>query len=296
MVVITTITVLTNSEGNPTTTIPTVITQTKPPAGKTAAADVTSDSAGESGESGTGDKAQPTTGAAAESTTAESATKTDSGTSNNSTSPDVKPSSGISGGAIAGAAIGSLVFGLILGALGAFFLLRSRKKKHRRHRSRGEFLATEKPRGSPNYDTPPSTDIKLDHFLLDATPDKELVLELQALGDLIRMHVENNYHLQPVQANPSILTTSILKLGLPSASANETAILCINPQTRAIGLRHLISHVAFVSIDFNARSPLSMLPAPMAAFLQSIPPKQPRAGNSAGNHKPELPLTKHLLT
>ncbi|KAH7013011.1 hypothetical protein EDB80DRAFT_774380 [Ilyonectria destructans] len=200
----------------------------------------------------------------------------DDGTKPTSTSTDVpKSSTGISGGAIAGAAIGSLVFGLILGALGAFFLLRSRKKKHRRHRPRGEFLATEKPRGSPN------TDIKLEHFLLDATPDKELALELQALGDLIRMHVENNYHLQPVQANPVALTSSILKLGLPSASANETAILCVNPQTRAIGLRHLISHVAFVGIDFNARSPLSMLPAPMAAFLQSIPPKQPRAGNSA---------------
>ncbi|KAH6970723.1 hypothetical protein BKA56DRAFT_559181 [Ilyonectria sp. MPI-CAGE-AT-0026] len=279
----TTSTALLDSVGRQTATV-VVIDSTKLPGEEKATTDVAGVSADSPRESVAEATARDTADAAAKTTAGNLAVEgTGSGEAQpTSTSTDVsKPSAGISAGAIVGAAIGSLVFGLILGALGAFFLLRSRKKKHRRHRHRGEFLAAEKPRGSPNYDTPPSTDINLEHFLLDASPEKELVLELQALGDLIRMHVENNYHLQPVQANPAALTSSILKLGLPSASANETAILCVNPQTRAIGLRHLISHVAFVSIDFNARSPLSMLPAPMAAFLQSIPPNQPRAGNSA---------------
>lgn len=284
MVLVTTSTVLLDSVGRPTATTVVVIDETKLPDEKKATTDVAGVSADSPRESGAEATARDTADAAAKTTAGDLAAEgTGSGEAQpTSTSTDVsKPSTGISAGAIAGAAIGSLVLGLILGALGAFFLLRSRKKKHRRHRHRGEFLAAEKSRGSPNYDTPPSTDTKLEHFLLDATPETDLVLELQALGDLIRMHVENNYHLQPVQASPAALTSSILKLGLPSASANETAVICINPQTRVLGLRHLISHVAFVSIDFNARSPLSLLPAPMAAFLQSIPPNQPRAGNTA---------------
>ncbi|KAH7123082.1 hypothetical protein EDB81DRAFT_766032 [Dactylonectria macrodidyma] len=179
------------------------------------------------------------------------------------------PSNGLSGGAIAGVAIGCLLLGLALGALAVFIFCRRRGKKRRHHhRPRGEFLA-EKESVLPHDSSP--TSINLDHFLLDTTPDKEIVSELRALGDLVSMHVDNNYHHQPVQTDPSALAASISKLGFHAASASTIASLCCNPQTRAVGLRHFISHVIFTSIDFSARSPLSMLPAPVAAFLASIP-------------------------
>ncbi|KAH7129547.1 hypothetical protein B0J13DRAFT_598509 [Dactylonectria estremocensis] len=186
----------------------------------------------------------------------------------NSRAANQAPNNGISGGAVAGVAIGCLLLGLALGALAVFFFCRRHGKKRRHHRRpRGEFLAEKE--NSPR-ESPP-TAINLDHFLLDTTPDKEIVSELRALGHLVSMHVDNNYHHQPVPTDASSLAASISKLGFHAGSANTIASLCCNPQTRAVGLRHFISQVIFTSIDFNARSPLSMLPAPVAAFLASIP-------------------------
>ncbi|KAM5376422.1 hypothetical protein ACJZ2D_005476 [Fusarium nematophilum] len=189
-----------------------------------------------------------------------------------------EPSPSSPAGAIAGAAVGCLVAGLLLGVLAAFFLHRRRGKKGKRYRQRGPVTTKELDLSSPDHHSP-SNDIQLDCFLLDATPNRELVSELRALGDLVHMHVENNYQFQAVQANSSAITQSILNLGFPQASADAVATLCLDPRTRAVGLRHVISRIAFASIDFNARSSLSMLPAPIAAFLQSMPPVEPHSGN-----------------
>jgi hypothetical protein len=181
-------------------------------------------------------------------------------------------SSGVSNGAIAGAAVGCLIAGLLLGFAVAFFFLRRRRQAEQNGAgvfddSKAYYAA------SP----PIETKLQLDKFLLDSSPDKEIASELRSLGTLIQQHVENNYHLQPVPEDPRVLAASLVQLGVAnggSLAPDALAQLALEPNTRYVALQHVISQVLFTSVDVSSRSALSMLPAPLAAFLRSIPPKE----------------------
>lgn len=231
-------------------------------------------------------------------------TLTSSGTSTTSVtaSPSgISPPSGPSIGVAVGAAIGALVIGLMLGLLLGCVWKRHRhdRKKHQNIQyhppDQGNDEAAIKQYEVPHDDgklkqhqnsqLPLTHSIQLDRFLLDTSPDKEISAELQSLAQLIQQHVENNYHLQPVQVNPAALVQAIVNLGIahgPSLAPDAIAALAVDTRSRQTALRHIISKVVFTSIDFNSRSRLSMLPAPIAAFLQSIPSIEPGSGNKEG--------------
>ncbi|KAF9880282.1 hypothetical protein CkaCkLH20_02236 [Colletotrichum karsti] len=209
--------------------------------------------------------------------------------SSNSTQSSTS-SSGVSTGAIAGASVGCLIAGLAIGALIAFFFLRRKNNKNRRYSpassDTGHIAVGPEPKAFSSSAPVPvshgSSGIQMSQFLLDATPDKEIASELQARGELIQQHVENNYHMRPVQASPQSLAPSLSNLGigeLSGLSTEEIAALCIDPKTRQAGLQHVISLAIFGSIDFNARGRYSMLPAPISSFLQSVPPVESRGGD-----------------
>ncbi|KZL81096.1 hypothetical protein CI238_12724 [Colletotrichum incanum] len=201
--------------------------------------------------------------------------------SGNTTTPSPssmgEQTSGVSTGSLAGTAVGCLIGGLILGGLAAFLLLRRKWKRQSgpRRFDEGHVSVTIEPKGNGAADPgSPSNDFLLSQFLLDATPDKDIAAELQSLGELIHLHVENNYHLQKVQQNLSAVTESLLNLGFNKSlglGPETVASLCLDPKTRQVGLKHVVSYVIFNSIDFHSRSRLSVLPAPVAAFLQSLP-------------------------
>ncbi|KAK4064129.1 uncharacterized protein Triagg1_9108 [Trichoderma aggressivum f. europaeum] len=183
----------------------------------------------------------------------------------------------ISTGATAGIAVGCAAAGLIIGLLAALLLFRRRKARGAADITHAPILVEPK--------EPPSTEYldgigsvagtQLGQFLLDGAPDQEIVSELQALGELIRQHVQDYYTLQPVDASVGELSQSLQNLGLGSSgsglSTEEIVTLCSSSYSRQIGLRHVISTVIFGSIDFHTRSSLSMLPGPAAGLLQSIP-------------------------
>ncbi|KAH6973088.1 hypothetical protein BKA56DRAFT_111552 [Ilyonectria sp. MPI-CAGE-AT-0026] len=201
------------------------------------------------------------------------------------TTPKPVTSSGISTGAIVGAAVGCAFAGLIFGLAAAWLLLRRRWRKNDTGRPDGVAAIATTPE-SKDYAsvsvTPSGSETQLDQFLLIATPDKEIGTELQSLGDLIHQHVENHYEFGPSPASASILSQSLVNLGFKQGSglsADALAALCIQPESRQAGLRHVLSHIIFRSIDVNSRSSLSMLPAPLAAFLQSIPPAEQQHTN-----------------
>ncbi|KAK3496895.1 uncharacterized protein B0T23DRAFT_372964, partial [Neurospora hispaniola] len=120
---------------------------------------------------------------------------------------------------------------------------------------------------------------QLKNFLLDSLSDQELAAELRDRHHLIQQHVENHYHFHPLDAtriNRQSLVAALSQLGLGQASTEgpsaETIVsFALDPNTRQIALQHVLSTVIFTSIDPSARSPLSMLPPSVAAFLQSIP-------------------------
>lgn len=203
------------------------------------------------------------------------------------------PSSGVSTGAIAGAAVGCAVAGLIFGFVAAWLLLRRRWKKNDTGRPDGVAIIATSPEAK-DYSSvsvnPSGSEAQIDQFLLIPAPDKEIGTELQSLGDLIHQHVENHYEFGPSPASASILSQSLVNLGFTQGSglsADAIAALCIQPESRQAGLRHVLSHIIFRSIDVHSRSSLSMLPAPLAAFLQSIPPAEQQHTNLLGKHPSE---------
>ncbi|KAF7554293.1 hypothetical protein G7Z17_g3033 [Cylindrodendrum hubeiense] len=210
-----------------------------------------------------------------------STTGTPAATSTNATKSG---HSGVSTGAIAGAAVGCAIAGLLFGFAAAFILLRRRWKKNDARPHNTTIIApTHESKDYASIAASPSgTEIELDPFLLAATPDKEICTELQALSVLIHQHVEAHYDSRSIIANPSTLSQGLINLGFAPGSGlsvDDIAALCIQPESRQSALRQVISHIIFRSIDVNSRSSLSMLPAPLAAFLQSIPPAEQHRGN-----------------
>ncbi|EQB54271.1 hypothetical protein CGLO_05909 [Colletotrichum gloeosporioides Cg-14] len=207
------------------------------------------------------------------------------------TSTNKPSSSGVSTGAIAGASVGCLLAGLIIGGLIAFLLLGRKKRKSGRYSPQSSdtghiIVGPESKALASSAPANHSDNIQINQFLLDATPDKELAGELQSLGELIQQHVENNYHSNPVQIDPHALAPSLSSLSnlglgeLSKLSTEEIASLCIDPKTRQAGLQHVVSLAVFGSIDFKAKSRYSMLPGPIASFLQSIPPVESRGATT----------------
>ncbi|KAH7115504.1 hypothetical protein B0J13DRAFT_487778 [Dactylonectria estremocensis] len=198
-----------------------------------------------------------------------------------SCSPDVPT------GALAGAVVGCALGGLIFGFAAAWFVLRRRWKKSSGRRA-GSVAVVDTSHEPKEHVRPTvatgsyTNDIQLDQFLLSATPDREIGAELQSLGDLIQQHVENHYHLGPAPVGASVSSQGLVKLGFTQGSglsAEAVAALCAQPESRQVGIRHVISEIVFRSIDAHSRSRLSMLPVPVAAFLQSIPPAEQQDGN-----------------
>jgi hypothetical protein len=215
-----------------------------------------------------------------------STTSSSTASSTPTTGPDVP--SNPSGAPIAGAAIGCLIGGLAIGFLIAFLILK--KRKRRENGSNFIEYPVHADSGPKCYASAPANVLEkplfsLDQFLLDSTPDRDLGSELKSIGELVQNHVENNYHLKPVKVNSAALDQTLVNLGLGKRGSTASSAItarALDPRTRHTALTHVISHVLFSSVDFNSRSQLSMLPAPIAAFIRSVPPIEQSTSNVEG--------------
>lgn len=186
-------------------------------------------------------------------------------------------------GEVAGIAIGCAVAGLVAGLLMACILLRRKKRRHSR---KADAVATHHESKAYSPETSPpapaaASDIQLGQFLPEATPDRDIAQEMQSLGGLIHQHVENYYHSRTVNASTHDLSTTLKSLGFkgqsssPDTYTKNIAALCLDPKTRQSGLRHVITRAIFSSIGFHTQTSLpSMLPQPVASFLQAMPPDE----------------------
>lgn len=204
-----------------------------------------------------------------------------------STASDSSPSSGISGGAAAGIAVGCIIAGLAIGAFAAWLLFWRRKCRNVSYLKSPSLAVGRDTKAGYNAPSSPPIiqDSQLDKFLLCATPDQDIQDEMQSLCELIHQHVETSDDLQSINISTTSLVQALLELNYTKElglSAEKAAGMCINTLTRVMGLRHVISHVLFKSVDVNSRSSLSMLPAPIATFLQSIPASNNNSSDSAG--------------
>ncbi|KAG5980823.1 hypothetical protein E4U55_003577 [Claviceps digitariae] len=226
--------------------------------------------------------------------------------------PATGSSDGLGPGKVAGIAIGCVVVGCVAGLIAACALLRRNSQyvnvatavvahdESRDSAIEATAQVISSSNGNRNNDMNRMNGIQLNHFLLEATPDRDIAQEVQSLGELIHQHVQNYYHTKPVLANTESLSAALSDLGFSSATksigshipAQSMAILCRDASTRSVGLRHVIMRAAFSSIDFelqygsnnlnriaDASGPLPcLLPQPMVPFLRAMAPHENEAG------------------
>lgn len=182
---------------------------------------------------------------------------------------------GLADGEVAGVAIACIVAGLALGAVSVFLLFRRRRRQPQpnfNQVSNGGF--------EPKNDvmvtvTPSKSDVDLNQFLLDTIPDKQIAGELHALSELLYQHVESHYHRSPVHLDAQTLAQSLVHIGYSPAASGLDAMavvaLCLEPSSRPVAIRHVLSHVIFSSLDFSSGSNMAMLPPVVREFLSTIP-------------------------
>ncbi|EGZ76862.1 hypothetical protein NEUTE2DRAFT_29174, partial [Neurospora tetrasperma FGSC 2509] len=218
------------------------------------------------------------------------------------------------GGAIAGAAIGAALLGLMVGALIGYFCL-SAKRRNRQDtvdpHNEGTAMTTFLPPASLPKERLSSKSSVRNEALLSSTgttgggssinnvlsvigihegaSDEEIKSELSALGYLLQEHVQNNYHLDPLDGSRNEVFKLNQALADPAFGLdNRTHALILklsqDPQTRFPAIRHFLALTIFPALDLHHvrthPGSVSLLPRQVTSFLESIPSNQ----------------TNHLLT
>ncbi|RSL93494.1 hypothetical protein CDV31_014697 [Fusarium ambrosium] len=217
--------------------------------------------------------------------TDEKATSVPTSTSEPTAAPaqDVKYK-GLSDGAVAGVAIACIVAGIALGALAVFLLFRRRRRQPQTNFNQVSNGGIEPKNEVMVAVTPSKSDVDLNQFLLDAIPDKQIEGELHALSELLYQHAESHYHRSPVHLDAQTLAQSLVHIGYSPAASGLDAMtvvaLCLEPSSRPVGLRHVLSHVIFSSLDFSSGSNMAMLPPVVRDFLSTIPSAESNNGTA----------------
>ncbi|KAH8660367.1 hypothetical protein BX600DRAFT_467609 [Xylariales sp. PMI_506] len=110
-----------------------------------------------------------------------------------------------------------------------------------------------------------------------------MATEMRNLSSLIQLHVENNYHLQPIPQSSGRITQELLNLGLPSTgplNASHLTNLVLDSNTRYAALQFVISKVIFDSVTLDTSTLISLLPAFVPAFIRDLPPVEKNAGST----------------
>ncbi|KAI5920492.1 hypothetical protein F4810DRAFT_415666 [Camillea tinctor] len=113
--------------------------------------------------------------------------------------------------------------------------------------------------------------------LLDRIPDRKIGQDFRSLEYLIKDHVQEHYHLDPVQCDASALALSLVRLGLDQDgqdSLDHFASLALDPSTRYKVIRHIIAKVVFTSVTLGGNPPISLLPTCIAEFMSLVPPTE----------------------
>ncbi|KAK0671435.1 hypothetical protein QBC41DRAFT_192042, partial [Cercophora samala] len=116
-----------------------------------------------------------------------------------------------------------------------------------------------------------SSDTPLDFYLLDGTGDSEIISELQALGHLIKDHVENNYHVRSIRHDAPAIKETLRGFGLDERTQSQIATLSLDSRTRHVAIRWLLSRAIFFALDVHSAGGLSLLPPSIVEFVKALP-------------------------
>jgi hypothetical protein len=142
-----------------------------------------------------------------------------------------------------------------------------------------QMTSTVQPLGSGN-------DININRVLLEPVSSGDIKSEMLAIGSQIVQHVDNNYHLKPVDSLPASFTENLIQecySAFTGISIEQLGKLLRNVQTRHAAIRHLISYFIFSRIALTSDFENSLLPGHIIAFLRRIPPPERTSGSREGN-------------
>ncbi|KAK3395336.1 hypothetical protein B0T20DRAFT_31795 [Sordaria brevicollis] len=241
------------------------------------------------------------TGAASGTPSQTSKASTTSNTAAHSTPSHAVTHTRTNAGAIVGAAIGAALLGLLVGALIGYFCLGGKRRRRRGTidpRNEATVMTTFLPSAPPLKERSSSRDSVHNEALLssaraggirnvlssigihEGASDEEIKSELSALGYLLQEHVQNNYHLEPLDGNrsePFRISQALADPAFGLDDRNQALIfnLSKDPQTRFAALRHFLALTIFSALDLHhVRShpgSVSLLPRQVTSFLESIP-------------------------
>jgi hypothetical protein len=131
-------------------------------------------------------------------------------------------------------------------------------------------------------------DTNLNRILLEPVSTSDIKTEMLAIGSQILQHVDNNYHLKPVDSLPATFTEILTQdrySAFSGISIEELGNLLRNVKTRRAAIRHLISYFIFSKITFTGNIETSLLPSHIIAFLKKMPPPERTSGSREGKLK-----------
>jgi hypothetical protein len=217
-------------------------------------------------------------------TTSTSTTPSSSGTASSNLSPND----------VAGIAVGTFIAGVLLALVGTCLFAMLRKRNRHSHGRRGHYRnpgysqEDNRPMKEMSSSVQPlngERDIRLDKVLLEPISSSDIKTDMSAIGSQIVQHVDNNYHLKPVDGLPASFTETLTVMrysNFTSISTEQLGRLLLNVQTRRGAIRHLISYFIFSRIALTCDVDTSLLPSHIITFLRQMPPPEKTSGSREG--------------
>jgi hypothetical protein len=172
-----------------------------------------------------------------------------------------------------------------------------RKKKRRSYDSAGPGRRYRDSEHSQDYGTPMKqmtstvrplgarNDININKVLLEPVSSSDIKTDMLAIGSQIVQHVDNNYHLKPVDSLPASFAESLAQerySALTGVSIEQLGKLLRDVRTRGAAIRHLISYFIFSRITLTSDVESSLLPRHITAFLRQMSPPERISGSKEG--------------
>ena len=119
--------------------------------------------------------------------------------------------------------------------------------------------------------------LDLEASLHQPTEDNSIVANFTGLRSYIESHTLEFYHSEPVQIDVAELEIELEKLlpsSVPVDSFETLARALLQPESRPAGIRAVIAHMLFASIDFCGDSGRTILPPFAMTHMSTFPNSQ----------------------
>jgi hypothetical protein len=125
----------------------------------------------------------------------------------------------------------------------------------------------------------------LERCLAKGCDDSTIVSLVATVADLVAVHTQVYYQVEPVGTDFEAITTSLVDLGMDESLAADLERLALLPSTRRLAIRHVICWAIFYNLDLHSIGHYSLLPPPVLSFLRSASRDWDSLGTTPGRQQ-----------